>query len=97
MGASKFQHAVQGPDGDGYLGRPTAIHTRVQPIADHPFVASDDRLDPGAIIVPDAFCHPILPFRAISSRWQSRCVGSVSAVWLDTAVERGGTMTTASG
>jgi hypothetical protein len=29
MGASKLQHAVQGTDGDGYLGRPTAIRARV--------------------------------------------------------------------
>src|SRR4051812_36819087 len=45
----------------------------------------------------DTFCQPILPFSAISSRWRSRCVGAVSAVALGTAVERGGTTTSASG
>src|SRR3954447_19592636 len=37
------------------------------------------------------------PFSAMSCRWQSRCVGAVSAVALGTAVERGGTTTSASG
>jgi hypothetical protein len=41
MRASKLEHPVQGTHGEGYLGRPTVIHARVQPIADHPFVASD--------------------------------------------------------
>jgi hypothetical protein len=52
MRASKVQHAVQGTDGDGYLGRPTTIRARVQTVADHPFVASDYGLDPGALVVP---------------------------------------------
>jgi hypothetical protein len=50
MRASKLQYAVQGTDGDGYLGRPTAIRARVQTIADHPFVGSDCSLDPGALV-----------------------------------------------
>src|SRR3954447_19293079 len=49
------------------------------------------------VLYPDAFCHPILPFSAMNWRCPSRCVGAVSAVSLGTAVERGGTMTTASG
>src|SRR5215213_3276508 len=48
-------------------------------------------------LYPDAFCQAILPFSAMSSRWRSRWVGAVSAVALGTAVERGGTMTAASG
>src|SRR3954453_21464469 len=48
-------------------------------------------------LYPDAFCHPMRPFSAMSWRWRSRCVGTVSAVALGTAVERGGTMTAASG
>src|SRR3954452_22700616 len=43
-------------------------------------------------LYPDAFCHPMRPFSAMSWRWRSRCVGAVSAVALGTAVERGGTM-----
>ena len=50
--ASKRQHAVQGTDGDGYLSRPTAIRARVRTIADHPSVASDCGLDPGALVMP---------------------------------------------
>src|SRR3954463_12002803 len=41
-------------------------------------------------VYPDAFCHPMRPFSAMSWRWRSRCVGAVSAVALGTAVERGG-------
>src|SRR3954463_8259133 len=37
------------------------------------------------------------PFSARSWRWRSRCVGAVSADSLGTAVERGGTTTSASG
>src|SRR3954452_3143732 len=48
-------------------------------------------------VYPDLFCHPILPFSAMSWRWRSRWVGAVSAVSLGTAVERGGTMMAASG
>src|SRR3954447_20180221 len=48
-------------------------------------------------VYPDALCHPIRPFSAISWRWRSRCVGAVSAVLLGTAPERGGTMIRASG
>src|SRR3954469_8041618 len=44
-------------------------------------------------LYPDAFCHPMRPFSAMSWRWRSRCVGAVSAVALGTAVERGGTRT----
>jgi hypothetical protein len=49
------------------------------------------------LLYPDAFCHPIRPFSAMSWRSQSRCVGTVSAVLLGTTVERGGTITVASG
>src|SRR4051795_1228958 len=48
-------------------------------------------------VYPDALCHPMRPFSAMSWRWRSRCVGAVSAAWLGTAVERGGTMMAASG
>ena len=48
-------------------------------------------------VYPDAVCQPILPRSAMSSRWRSRWVGAGSAVALGTAVERGGTMTAASG
>src|SRR3954469_17292371 len=48
-------------------------------------------------VYPDALCQAMLPFSAMSSRWRSRCVGAVSAVALGTAVERGGTTTSAPG
>src|SRR3954452_20216936 len=48
-------------------------------------------------VYPDALCHPIRPRSAMCWRWRSRCVGSLSAVALGTAVARGGTITSASG
>ena len=49
------------------------------------------------MVYPDAFCQAARPCSAMNWRWWSRCVGSVSATLLDTAVERGGTMIAASG
>ena len=46
---------------------------------------------------PDRLCHPMRPCAAMSWRWRSRWVGALSAVWLGTAVARGGTMISASG
>src|SRR4051812_36136008 len=46
-------------------------------------------------VYPEACCHALRPRSAISWRWRSRCVGSLAAVWLGTAVARGGTMTAA--
>ena len=46
---------------------------------------------------PDAFCQAMRPRSAMSWRWRSRWVGSLSAVLLGTAVARGGTMMAASG
>src|ERR687885_1213472 len=48
-------------------------------------------------VYPEAFCQPIRPYSVMSWRWRSRCVGAVSAVWLGTAPERGGTITAAAG
>ena len=62
---------------------------------------------------PDAACHPLQPFHTlraeplaappmrpcsrINRRWRSRCVETVSAVLLGTALARGGTTTAVSG
>src|SRR5438132_7952942 len=46
-------------------------------------------------LYPDAFCQPMRPCSAITCRCRSRGVGSVSAVGLGTAFDRGGTMTAA--
>ena len=48
-------------------------------------------------LYPDALCQPMRPRSAMHRRCASRCVGAVSAVPLGTALERGGTMTLASG
>src|SRR3954449_12520268 len=42
-------------------------------------------------VYPDALCQAIRPLSAISWRWRSRGVGALSAVWLGTALARGGT------
>src|SRR5215207_4499439 len=47
-------------------------------------------------VCPDALCQALRPCSAICWRWRSRCVGACSAVWLGTAVARGGTTTAAS-
>src|SRR5215210_1314867 len=44
-------------------------------------------------VYPDALCQAMRPCSAMCWRWRSRCVGALSAVWLGTAVARGGTMT----
>src|SRR5829696_3977046 len=44
------------------------------------------------VVYPDALCHPMRPCSVMSWRWRSRWVGLLSAVWLGTAVERGGTI-----
>src|SRR4051812_3061093 len=46
---------------------------------------------------PDTFCQAMRPCSAMCWRWRSRCVGALSAVWLGTAVARGGATTSASG
>src|SRR5215213_9742846 len=42
---------VQHADCDGHLGRLPPVRLRAQCVADHPFVAADRRLDPGADVV----------------------------------------------
>jgi transposase len=46
---------------------------------------------------PDRFCQPMRPCSCILWRCRSRWVGRVSTVSLSTAVDRGGTITSASG
>ena len=48
-------------------------------------------------LYPDARRQPMRPRSAMTCRWPSRWVGAVPAVALGTALERGGTMTAASG
>src|SRR5829696_1073853 len=48
-------------------------------------------------VYPDAFCQAMRPCSAMSWSWRSRWVGALAAVWLGTAVARGGTMMAAAG
>ncbi len=48
-------------------------------------------------LYPDAACQPMRPRSAMSSMCRSRRVGAVSAASLATALERGGTITSAPG
>jgi len=98
--ASQPQHAVERMDGDVHLGRPAPVRARAQPVADDLLGSPDARL-----VQPDAFCQaarscsamPGEPLGSTHCRWRSRCVGSVSAVSLGTAEERGSTMIAAAG
>src|SRR5215212_6330394 len=58
--ASELQHAVEHMDGDVYLGRPTLVRVRAQPVADHLFPPPDGGLGPSAFVVPG----PLLPSHA---------------------------------
>ena len=95
--ASEFQHPVQGGSSDGDFRGLGLVSTRSKGIADHVFVSTDCGLDLSPKVVATGFCQPIRPRSAISRICRSRCVGVVSAEALGTAVERGGTMTAASG
>ena len=48
-------------------------------------------------LYPEALCQPMRPRSAMSRRCRSPRIGAVPAVSLGTALERGGTMTSASG
>jgi hypothetical protein len=82
-----------------HLGGLQPIGPRAQRVTDEALVAADIRLNQGTPIVTR--CPVASPWRppgsAISCRCRSRLVGAVSAVALGTALERGGTMTAASG
>jgi hypothetical protein len=95
--ASKLQHAVQDMDGDGNFGDAAFVRARAQAVADHLLAPPNRGLNSAAFVVSDAFCQAIRPFLAMYVRWLSRCVGLVPANSLGTAVERGGTITAASG
>src|SRR3954464_9803288 len=49
--AAELQHPVQGPDGDGDLGRPARVGARAQRVADHPLVAGDHRFGQSTTVV----------------------------------------------
>jgi len=95
--ASKLQHAVEGMDGDVHLGCPTLVRARAQPFTDHLLEPADGRLDSGPLRVSGDFLPGCPSVLGDALQMRSRCVGSVSTVSLGTAVDRGGTMTAASG
>jgi len=95
--ASQLQHAIQDPDGDGNFGGTTPIFAKAQAISDHLLVTSDAGLNAAARVVARRLLPPYPALLGNALQVASRCVGSVSAVSLNAAVERGGTMTTASG
>ena len=86
--ASQFQHTVEDMDGDVHFGRPAPVRARAQAVTDHLLEPTDGRLGSGPLRVSGGF----LPDGA-------SVLGNElnSAVWLGTAVERGGTMIAASG
>jgi hypothetical protein len=92
----KLQHTVERRDSNGHLGRLPPFGPRAQRVTSHSLVAADIGFYQGTPIVTRCPL-PMRPRSAISCRCRSRLVGAVSAVALGTALERGGTMTAASG
>src|SRR4051794_30468332 len=95
--ASQLLHAVEHVDRHVHLGRPTLIRMRAQPVANHLLPSANGGLGLGAFRVPGRCLPGPGPCSAMCWRWRSRCVGACSAVWLGTAVARGGTTTGAPG
>ena len=97
--ASKLKHAVQGMNCDGDFGGATS--DRSASASAFP-ITRLSRLIAGPPPGPDActwtaFCQPMRPCSLTLWRCRSRWVGAISAVSLSTAVDRGGTITSASG
>ena len=84
-------------DGDVHLGRATPVRARAQPFTDHLLESADGSL--GAS--PFRVSGRLLPGRSAVLGDELKMAvplrGSVSAASLGTTVERGGTMTAASG
>jgi hypothetical protein len=93
----KLQHTVQGGDSNRHFGRLPPFGPRTQRVTDHSLVAADIGLHQGTPIVTRCPLLAMRPRAAISCRCRSRLVGAVFAVALGTALERGGTVTAASG
>src|SRR3954454_24121547 len=88
--ASQLQHAVQDLDLDRHvhLSRPTLVRTRAQPVPDHALEPANGCLGSGT---------PVISRRRLPSHPALLGDELDVAVALGTAVERGGTMTAASG
>jgi hypothetical protein len=94
--ASELKHAVQGMNYNGGLSSATLVGPRAQRITDHSVQPADGSFHQSPTRVPG----PLLPALASMLRdWRcrSRWVGVLSAVSVSTAVDRGGTITSASG
>src|SRR3954452_21230573 len=80
-----------------HLGRLSPIRLRTESIADDALPARNIGLDQSAPVVARGFLPSHAAVLGITSMCRSRWVGVVPAVWLGTALERGGTITSASG
>src|SRR2546423_3845735 len=94
--ASQRQHAVEDVDSECHFGCLTLVGLRAQRMTDDRFQRPSASTK-ARQLYPDAFCQLMRPCSAIACRCRSRGVGAVSAVSLGPALERGGTMTAASG
>jgi hypothetical protein len=95
--ASELQHAVQDVGGNRYLGHLTSDRLRAQRLIDHPLPATDVGFYQSTPVLPGGFLPGHAATRGNQLQMPVSCVGAVSAVSLGTALERGGTITAASG
>jgi hypothetical protein len=95
--ASKLEHMVHRMNCDSDLGRTTELCSRAQRIPNYSFQPADGGLHQGSSSVPGPFCQPVRPCSPMLWRCRSRWVGVVATSSLNTAVDRGGTITSASG
>src|SRR5215211_382820 len=94
---SEIEHPVQDIGGNGHLGRLPPICLRTQSVADDAFPARDIGLHQSTPVVPRGPLPTHAAALGNTSQIASRWVGAVSVAPLGTALERGGTTTTASG
>ena len=95
--ASELRHAVEHVDGHVHLGRAAPVRARAQPVPDHALEPADGGLGPG----PRVVARRLLPSHSallgdeleVAVALRRRGLGRA----LGTAVERGGTTTSASG
>ena len=93
----EVEHAVQDADRDGDLGGPPVLGPDPQAVPMTRFQRLKNASTKARTLYQEDFCQGMHPYSAMCWRCRSRGVGSVSAVALGTAVDRGGTTTAASG
>jgi hypothetical protein len=93
----KLEHAVQRTNGDRDLRLATPVRSRAQPIPDHLFEAADGSLHQRSPIIPGPLLPTHPPVLGDALEMPVALGRSSLSVSLSTTVDRGGTITSASG